>query len=81
MERAQIERNLAATAEHIRTGEKRISEQQIRIHQLEERGKDATEAYRLLNALQEMHIMRLADRDRLLMALAKVATEERLDAL
>lgn len=76
MEREQIERHLMEATAAIAQGAEKIVAQQSIIAGLEGTGRDTAEASRLLAELQQKQIMHFADRDRLLMALAKVATED-----
>jgi multidrug resistance efflux pump len=76
MEREQIERHLVETTDAIARSAAEIVTQQAQVAALEAAGRDAREATRRLAELQQRQIMHFADRDRLLMALAKVATED-----
>jgi hypothetical protein len=58
-----LERHLALAEHEVTLGEKHIRRQCDLVAGLERGGQDATGARELLTALEEMHALRIADRD------------------
>jgi len=65
MDRAMLLDHLAQAEHHVSVGARHIARQREIIAELERTGADSTEANLLLQLLEELQALHLADRDRL----------------
>jgi hypothetical protein len=65
MDRATLEEHLALAAAHVAAGERLVARQRELVAQLERDGHDTLEATKVLNQLEQLQALYIADRDRL----------------
>ena len=70
MDRAVIEERLAMAERHITVGESHIARQRELVAELDQNGRDAAEAVKLLGLFEATQALHVADRDRLRAQLA-----------
>ena len=66
MERTMLETHLAQAEGHVAQGERHVARQRKLVAKLERDGHDTSEPKRLLSQFEEMLVIHIADRDRLL---------------
>jgi len=66
MDRTVLEDTLAAIGRHLAEAERQVAIQRAHVAQLERDGLDAARAMRLLERFEEVLVMHITDRDRLL---------------